>query len=624
MSGKQMRGCLAALSLAAVLGFTPALRADDAAPEATTAAAEPNAPREAAPAARVAHMRLSDAVLESPPSFSLAAWGSGGDYMTLQDWLHRLARARNDASIDAVALEIGLAPMSWAHAQELADAVARLNEKKPVYTYLTSGGSGSFLVAASGTDVAMPAVGMLAIPGVGVEALFFRGTLDRLGIEPQFVQIGDYKGAAEPLTRTRPSSAVRRQYDWLADDLYAQLVASMGKARCLKRRAVREAIDRGLLAAPDARRLGLVDRVLARHQWRAFVRKRAAAGGAGGCQWVEHYARKTAPAADLSNPFELLRVLLGRPAEPELPENTVAIVHADGVIVPGDSGEGILGGRWVGAATLAGVFDRLRDNARVKAVVFRVNSPGGSALASEMIHQAARRCAAVKPVIVSVSQLAASGGYYVACAGRAIVADPGAVVGSIGVVSGKLAVEGLFDKIGVTRYEVTRGRNAGMMMARPWSRSELKAMRRLSRRVYGTFVRRVREGRKGKIEDMSAVDAGRVFTGRQAVDNGLIDRVGGLRDAVALAEKAAGIKAQRVITLPRPRTLLDVLRGGGQARGGLAAAAPAALRPLGAEGALLARSCRRRGLGYLLHLAVLLEGECVLTAMPCALRITGP
>ncbi|MBL7134183.1 MAG: signal peptide peptidase SppA, partial [Phycisphaerae bacterium] len=263
--------------------------------------------------------------------------------------------------------------------------------------------------------------------------------------------------------------------------------------------------------------------------------------------------------------------------------------------------------------SLAAAFEQVRTDDRIKAVIFRIDSPGGSAVASELIYQAVRKCARIKPVIVSVSSMAASGGYYIAVGGETIIADPTALIGSIGVVSGKLAVSGLMEWAGVTRHEITRGKMAGLGMSRPWTKAELATIRTMSEKVYDKFVDRVATSRGKRVKSIHKVIQGRIFTARQAVANGMIDRVGGFNDAVIAAKKAAKIGACHYITLPRPRTLMDFL----SSQGGAGASSLLGAR----RDALVALVRRSRGLAYLLDLGELFQREMNLTAMPYYVNI---
>jgi len=511
---------------------------------------------------RIAHIRLAGTVLDSPPDFSL--FRDPSRETTLRDWLARLAKARNDLRIAGVAIDIDSPRMSWAQAQELADAVRRLGEKKPVYTYVTSPTPAEYLVASAGGHVSMEPTGTLYVTGLAVELLFFRGALDWLGIEPQIIRIGRFKGAGEPLSRSEPSEEILQTYNSLLDDLYDQLCWQIARQRSLKIAAVKAAIDSGPLTAEQAGQCDFVDQLVSKIDWPDYVGRKVSPNGRA-FVWRKDYGRKSPRSIDPSNPFAVLGLLLAGARRQEIREPTVAIVHADGMIVPGRGGVGLFGQRFVGARTLAENFEKLSSDKRVKAVVFRVNSPGGSALGSEIIYQAIRKCAELKPVVVSIAQVGGSGGYYVAVGGKTILADPAGIVGSIGVISGKLAISGLLEKIRIGRWELTRGRNAGLDLSRPWNEREQAVIRRHAERTYKTFVQRVARSRGERIKNIEVVSDGRVFTARQAVRNGLVDRLGGLRE----------------------RRL----------------------------------SRRSRGMAYMMNLAELLDRETVLTAMPYAVTI---
>jgi protease-4 len=562
------------------------------------------------PAVRIAHIRLHGAVLDRPAGLDFMQETSG--QMTLRDWLHRLAKVRNADDIDELVLQVDGVSMTWTQAQELADAIGRIREAgKTVRVAMVAGGWTQYLVASAGDEVIMDPAGHLHVTGVGLEPMFFKGTMNLLGIEPQMIQVGDYKGAAEPFSRAGPSDELAGEYNKILDDLYAQMVGSIAAHRRLKRKAVREAIDLGPLTAKQAKRYGLVDHLEHRYDWWEAIGKRVAGGKSVKVVWHEEYARKQRKSVDFSNPFAVLALLAGgkKAAGPTSP--TIAIVHIDGPIVQGRSEEGLFGSGGVGDKTIAHAMEQCRKNDHIKAVIVRINSPGGSAIASEMMYQTIRRCAEVKPVIASVGSMAASGGYYAAVGADRIIADPAALVGSIGVVAGKLAPKEMLAKMGISTHSFTRGKNAGMHLSRAWTPREKRKMRRVAEAIYDTFVDRVKTGRKHAKMDIDAVAAGRIFTARLAVRNGMVDQLGGLREAVAEARKRAGVSRSEFLTLPRPKSFLDAFNLQGGASLGVSRAA------FGEVFDRLDPSVRR-GAGYLLGLAGMLRQERVLTAMPCA------
>lgn len=566
-------------------------------------------PAAAAKKTKIAHIRLDGTITEAPPEMMIFPSTSS---RTLIQWLQRLAKARTDPSVRAVALEVALPSLTWAQATELADAVKRLNKVKPVYAHIVAGRFVSYLPASASKELAMDPSGLLVIPGLGAELMYFSETLKNLHIKAQMIQIGRFKGADEPFTRSGPSDEVKQTYKWILDDLYDQLCQSIAENRRLKTKAVQNAVDRGILTAAEARKVKFVDVLVEKIAWREHVQKRVAGKGPK-VEWIDNYGRQTGKSIDFSNPFALLSLLLSGQGRKRIADPTIAIIHASGIIMTGKGGQSLFGPTIVGADSVVGAFEKVRKDDRIKAVIFRIDSPGGSAIASELIYQAVRKCARTKPVIVSVSSMAASGGYYIAAGAKTIVADPTAIIGSIGVVSGKLAVSGLMEWAGVRRYEITRGKMAGLQMSRPWTKAEIATIRNMTEKVYDTFVSRVATSRGKRIKGIHKVIQGRIFTARQAVDNGLIDSVGGFNDAVKLAKKAAKLDACHYITLPRPRTLMDLLSGQGDA------AAPAL--PGMHRGTLLSLVRQSRGLAYLAQIAEMFGRETTLTAVPYYVNI---
>ncbi len=588
--------------------------ADAGSAPTTEATSAPSAQDPATPIATrgVAHIRLSGEVLEAPPDMEL--FPEPGQE-TLREWLRRLAAARRDDAIQAVALEINAPALGWAHAHELADAVRRLNDVKPVHAYLVDPDWGALLIGAAAGEASVSPADAVMLYGVSGEMLFFADAMGRLGLQADMLQVGTHKGAAEPYTRSAPSPEFAADYEQLIDDLYEQLLRQTAEYRGIEVARVRAAVDAGPLLPAAARAAGLIDRVETDDEWMAGIED-GLADDPNTVEWHWDYAEAPARDVDLTNPFALLGALLGRTGE-RIQDNTIAIIHADGTIIRGPGGTGMWGSRYVGDDSLVACFDEVLDDDRIKAVIFRINSPGGSAVASERIYQAVRRCAETKPVIASIADIGASGGYYVALGADTILADPPAIVGSIGVVGGKVAVSGLLDKIGIARFEVARGKNAGLWLTRPWSETERAAVLSLLQGVYHTFTARVRESRGGKIADVEAIAQGRIFAAPRAKARGLIDDIGGLRDAVLLAQSAAGIENAHFLVLPRPRTLADLLGGGAGASRTGAGMVPELLRAVPHLAPLL----RHKGVLHLLDLADLLRTERALTIVPAYLQV---
>jgi protease-4 len=327
----------------------------------------------------------------------------------------------------------------WARVYEMRDAVKAFRESgKPVYASLTGGGEKEYLLASAAGHLAMPQVSTLQLDGLSASALFLHGAYDKLDIKTNFVHIGRYKSAVEQYTRESLSEDARHALEALLDDEFDLLVQALSEARSLPADSVRQLIDAGPWTSREAFSRGLLDTLMAQ----ADLDSLAAHDGP---------ARR--PAASFMRYVEEGATGGGE---------RIALVVAEGDIVDGRSREGLFGGRSVGDRTLVDALRDVRDRRGIRAVVLRIDSPGGSGDASDAVWQELRRLRREKPVIVSMGDVAASGGYYLACAGDAIVASPATITGSIGVFGGKLNVLGLYRKLGMNVETVHRGRHADM------------------------------------------------------------------------------------------------------------------------------------------------------------------
>jgi protease-4 len=363
--------------------------------------------------------------------------------------------------------------------------------------------------------------------------MFMQGAYDKLGIRPNFAHVGRYKSAVEQYTRSSLSPDARAAMESLLDDEYSLLVDSLASARRLSRDTVRQLIDDGPYTAREARQRGLLDTLLAEAEVDSL------ASHAGGTRHptasFTRYAQEGGTGAG----------------------EHIALLVAEGEIVDGKSREGAFGGRSVGDRTLVEALQDIRGRRNIRAVVLRIDSPGGSGDASDAVWQELRRVRRDKPVIVSMGDVAASGGYYLACAGDAIVAGPATITGSIGVFGGKLNVLGLFRKLGLNVETVSRGKHAEMLSPyRDFDADELARFQQSLDQFYRVFVGRVAEGRRMSPEVVDSVGQGRVWSGLAARKHGLVDRFGGLYEAFELARKRAHIDADADIVVevyPRPR-----------------------------------------------------------------------
>jgi protease-4 len=366
--------------------------------------------------------------------------------------------------------------------------------------------------------------------------MYFRRALDKLGVEPDFTRIGKYKSAAETFTDSVMSSPTREQYSELLDDWYERTVRAIATSRGVSVDSVRALVNRAPYTARDAVAYGLVDSV--GHEDRAFESAKTMV---------------KAREGRVSGKINLAQRRLY--SEAWGPHPQVAVVFATGEIVTGRGGGDFLSGsQAMGAETMAKALRQVRKNNRVKAVVLRVDSPGGSALASDIIWREMQLLWETdKPVVISVGDLAASGGYYIACRGDSIVANAGSIVGSIGVFDGKFVVQRLANRLGVDYELLARGDNAliNSALARRTPEQQQRVADNV-RQVYDVFVDRVAQGRGMTASRVDSLGQGRIYTAANAVNIGLVDRLGGLEDAVEIAMRMAGISGE-VEILPYPR-----------------------------------------------------------------------
>ena len=507
---------------------------------------------------KVVHFDLASAIIEKPADFSLFGDATQN---TLRAVIQRMQMARDDKDVRAVLLTLGEPSLNFAQAQEVRDALSELRKAgKKTFVYSDSYDTVTYTLATGATDVCLMEGGEIMIPGVGMEAMFYKGLFDKLGVQADYVQIGEYKGAEEPYTRTTASEQLKGEMTKLAAAMYEQIIDGIAQNRNLPPEAVRQMVDETMMTAKVAKERGFVDHLVDYHDLKELI-----TGEMGnGLDIVSNFGQPEREQLDFSNPLALLSAMNKKQQEaPSKP--AVALVYAEGTIVDGEGGESILGGSsGVGSAAVRKSLRRAAADDNVKAVVIRIDSPGGSAQASEVMWQAARAVAGKKPVIISIGSMAASGGYYLASAGDYIYADPSAIVGSIGVVGGKFVMKGLYDKLGLTTESFTKGRNADLFSSsKPFDDRQRRLVTNWMKNTYEQFTQRVMTTRSGKIKDIDQVARGRIFLAKQAKELGMVDEIGGVQTAITHAANKAGLQSGQydVKIVPTPRTLVELLFG---------------------------------------------------------------
>jgi len=538
----------------AFLSLSVSAAAAGPAEQAPEAVAEAPSPR------TYAHFDIEGSIPETlPPLYLLEP-----DMETFYDLTDRIERAIQDPAVSGLIVKIGAFDAGWAKVQEVRDALFRCRRAgKGVVCFLEGGGNLTYYLASAADRIVLIPSGSLMVVGLRAEVLFLKGLLDLVGLKGDIMQVGKYKGAAEPFTRTEASESFRESMDSLVEDFYRQFTVDIARARDMEPKAVTALIDRGPFTAKDALEAGLVDDVMYYDELLEDLRKK----GKGKFRVVKGYGAREPAQAIFSGPQQILRMLMGmaqrRPQARAGAPKAIAIIYVVGPIIMAEPDEFSIGEYVVSAPLLIKAIRKAKERDDIRAIVLRVDSPGGSAVASDMVWRELRQADKVKPVVVSLSDVAGSGGYYVAAGGRSIIAGAGTITGSIGVVGGKFVVKGLFEKLGLNVQVFQRGRHAGFLSAaQEFSDSERERMRALLLSTYETFLSRVAETRNMPVEDVRSVAAGRPWSGFQAKRKNLVDALGGLSDAIAEAKKAAGIAPDEkveIIRLPRPRSVLELL-----------------------------------------------------------------
>lgn len=511
--------------------------------------------RAGANVARVARSALARAALPQGPGAWLVVrltptldelapprlpW-SGDGVQSLLGVLQSLEAAAVDPRLDGVVLRISGAPAGWSRLLSVRRAVERVREAgKPVAAWAESLDAGSLLVASAASRIWLPESGNVLLVGLRLDTFHLRGLLDRLDVAPEVVRIGSHKTAGERFTREAMSPEEREQLESLADDLFDELVERIAAGRGLSPAAVRERIDAGPYHARAAVEAGLVDGCLYPDEIDAELELLAplpAPAGRGRVRLVESAVYHSLRASDPG----------WRPLLRGLPR--FAYLVARGGIHRGSSPRGIACDR------MRALLERLRENDEVRGVVLRVDSPGGDGVASDLLWRAVSLVRRDKPVVVSMGDVVASGGYYMASAADALFAEKGTVTGSIGVVGGKLNLERLYRRLGIGREGVERGARAGLLSeTRGFSADERAALRDSMTALYATFLERVASGRGVEARALEGAAQGRVWSGERARSLGLVDAIGGPLEALREARRRAGLRDdQRIVVDVLPR-----------------------------------------------------------------------
>ncbi|HEV3259692.1 MAG TPA: signal peptide peptidase SppA [Gemmataceae bacterium] len=508
----------------------------------------------------IAVFRLSGSVGESPAEdFSLFG---GPKPATLKDLVARLRKAAKDDAVKAVVILSEGGTAGSAQVEELRQAMKQVRDAgKDIYVHADELSMREYVLLSGASRISLVPTGGLWITGLYGEAPYLRGLLNKLGIKPDYLTCGAYKSAAEIFMREGPSPEAEKMQNWLLDSIYDTQVRLIARGRGVDDAKVRAWIDNGPYTARGGQKAGLIDAVEHRQDFETTLKSRFGKD----VVFNKSYGQKKPPQLDFSSPFAMFKIwadLLAEGQKKKSSKDAVAIVYVEGPITLGGGGAAsLLSGEAAVSSAIRKALDEAARDDSIKAVVLRVNSPGGSAVASEIILDATKRVKARKPFVVSMGDVAGSGGYYVACGSDTIYADAATITGSIGVVSGKFATNDMWKKVGVTFKAYRRGARAGMLSSdNVFTQDERARMQSWMDEIYGVFKSHVVAIRGKRLKKpIDELAGGRVYTGRQALELGLVDKIGSLEDAIHHVAHQAKLSDYDVRVVPRPKGFLEQL-----------------------------------------------------------------
>ena len=530
------------------------------------AAAEPAKDETAKPT--VAIFELDGPVMESPAQDVFLL---GEQPVALRDLIKRLRASADDANVKAIVLIAENLQLGMAQTEEIRGAIKQVRDKgKDVFVHSDSMQMKDYVVFAGASKISMAPTSDLWMLGMHGDVPYLRGLLDKIGVKPDFLQMGQYKSAGEIFTRTGPTPQAEEMYNWLFDSLFNSSVDLIASGRKVEPAKVKQWIDQGLFTAEKAKEAGLIDAVEHRQDFDAALKKQFGDS----LVYDRRYGKEKEKQLDFSNPFALFQILgemFGGAKKTEPQKDGVGIVYVDGMIMTGSGRASMFGGSAAHSSDIRKALDKAARDDSIKAVVLRVDSPGGSAVASEIILDASKRVKAKKPLVVSMGNVAGSGGYYVSLGSDTIFADQTTITASIGVIGGKFVTTEMWDKVGITFKTYERGKTAGILAGdNPWTAEERKKIEGWMEDVYGVFKQHVVDSRGKKLKKpIDDLAGGRVYTGKQALELGLVDKIGTLQDAIAFVAKEAKLPDDYdVRVVPQPKNFIELLmeqgKGGGE------------------------------------------------------------
>ena len=501
---------------------------------------------------------IEDAVTESGQASGglLGLNSSSGRPLTHFDIVRSLKAAAKDERVKGVVLDLGGAGIKLAQLQEIHRCLKNIRAAdKDVWFYTESLSNGTAIIGSAANHFTLLPEGNVMLTGMYSESMYFKGLLDKLGVKVEVIHIGDFKSAGETFYRTGPSEYAKKQSDLLFDSLYQQIIKQISEGREIEPSKLRNLIDQGTITPEAAKNAHLVDALQYRTDFVATIRKHYGENTI----FDRSYEMPDLDGPEIDNFMDIMKLVFQSEQSKKRRHDYIAVIALDGEI---------------NDASIAPVRKeilKVAKDEKCQALVLRVNSPGGSALSSDVLWEATDEFkASNKPFVVSMGAVAASGGYYVSAGADRIFAEAGTITGSIGVVGMKFVLGGAMEKLGITIHTRQRGKNAGIMNShRPYTEAEIKIIRQSMLDVYSTFKKRITDGRGDKIKgDLEKLAGGRVYSGQDALKIGLIDEIGGLNEAIAHAASLAKLEKDEYKThlTPTPKSGLEGMFGGPEKR----------------------------------------------------------
>ncbi len=488
-------------------------------------------------------LRLDGEIPERPPvDYNIPLFGTRSA-LTVENVWSTLRKAAADTRIKAIVLEPANPQIAWGKLQELhADIEQFRKSGKPVYAYLKSPGTKDYYLATAASRIYLSPEDLLNLKGLRFELMYFRRTLDKLGVQVDVEHAGKYKDFGDMFTRSSMSPETREVYTGVLDDLYGNLLQTIATGRKKTTEQVKAIIDNGPFLSSQALANGLVDDVKFEDEMYGDL-KNALKGG-------------EIKAVSSREYYKVLDSSLGLGGK-----QRIAFITGEGDITRGDPESTSENG--IESEHFNKILKKVQNDSSIKAVIVRIDSPGGESTASDDMWRAMNQLSRKKPMVISMSDTAASGGYYMAMTGDPIVAYPGTLTGSIGVVFGKPNLHGLYDKLGIDKESLSRGRFARIDSDyQSLDEAERQKLREGIDDSYRSFVSKVATARKRTFQEIEPLAQGRVWVGDQAKGNGLVDELGGIDKAIELVKQRANIPAKEGVTLvvfPPKRNILDLL-----------------------------------------------------------------